>query len=448
MQLFIQSGMNRILVTAGSNSACDTIALRICEYVDKHPKFQSKLKNNVILRLYPFKRVKQVLKTTDPLLLKYSNCKKAQPKNMHEALRKINLQQYSIVVATLCTVGILAHVNNPKFTHVFIDEAAASTEPETLLGIVEIKKNSPCHVILSGDHKQLGAVIKSAAAASLGLGQSMMQRLLQNKLYDEDSRGNYDRTLLTKLIQNYRSHPEIVNVFNKLFYNGSLIPMAPLKEVSLAANWSMLPNKQFPIIFQATCGPSEIEENSTSSYNKQEAEVLCWYLMKLLKEGIGGGVQVQREDIGIVSPYLAQCKLLTKMLRQLDIRNVKVGSVESYQGREKPIIIVSMVTSFKSPRFLSNPQRVNVMLSRAKSLMILIGNPVTLSKNQNFEYIVKLCQLKGTHLFYTNAIKDDLKKWKMDKLVDEAKGNESDNDSDGSASSISSIQKPMIYLSV
>ncbi|KAM8713640.1 hypothetical protein ACLKA7_013891 [Drosophila subpalustris] len=333
LQLYLKSPDNRIVVTAGSNSACDTIALRI-----------------------------------------FACMARAKTEVKHA-------------------------------THVFIDEAAASSEPELLLGIVHLKATS-WHVILSGDHKQLGPVIKSKRASSLGLGQSLMGRLMDSELYQVDDNGSYDCRLQTRLRRNYRSHPEIVGLFNKLFYNNELIPVAPLERINQAAHWDMLSNGQFPILFQATFGKTQRPPLSHSSYNELEAEVLCWFVWNLLKRGLGNGSKVRQEDIGVITPYLAQCALLTKYLRQRGKFHVKVGSVESFQGREKPIIIASLVCSFTSAAFLSDPRRLNVLLSRPMSLLILIGNPISLSQSADLKFIIDQCKLHGHLLTKKNDKKN------------------------------------------
>ncbi|KAL7738019.1 hypothetical protein ACLKA6_006375 [Drosophila palustris] len=413
LQLRLRQPRSRILVTAGSNSACDTIALKICEYFAGNKSLQTQLadraqesrlvtldveQDHQIIRLFSRSIFAKGLSSIHPLLLEHSNC----AKGLYKYLSVNTLRQYGIIVATLCTVGRLVTTNLGKFnffTHVFIDEAGASMEPETLIGIMGIKQQESCHVILSGDHKQLSAVITSNRAANLGLRHSLMERLLRSEFYALDSNGNYDHTLQTRLRRNYRSHPEIVGLFNKLYYNGDLIPQAPPGQVNLAANWKLLPNPKFPIIFQATHGETKREFQSTSSYNALEARVVLWYVKQLLNNGLGGGVRVSQEDIGIVAPYLGQCRLMNEMLRLQGYVNVEVGSVEKYQGREKTIIIATLVRSFASMGFMRNPRRINVLLSRAKSLMILIGNPVTLRHHRDFKFVINECKLQGNYLF-------------------------------------------------
>lgn len=409
LQLRLMQPRSRILVTASSNSACDTIALRICEYMLLQTQFAERIKESQLttlgvmpehqlIRLYSRSIYFKGLNTVNPLLINHSNCANLQYKHLCVDV----LRQFGIIVATLCTVGRLVTDNLGKcnfFTHIFIDEAGASSEPESLIGIMGIKQQDDCHVILSGDHKQLGAVIKSNRASKLGLGHSLMERLLLSEPYALDENGNYDRTLQTRLRCNYRSHPEIVRIYNSLFYDGELIALAPPEQVNLAAKWPMLPNGRFPIIFQATHGVTEREFDSKSSFNALEVRVLCWYVKQLLCNGLGGGIKVQEEDIGIVAPYMAQCKLVKEVLHQLGYFNVEVGSVENYQGREKTIIIASLVRSFAGMGFMRSSRRINVLLSRAKSLMILIGNPVTLRHHRDIDFIIKECKIHGNYLF-------------------------------------------------
>ncbi|EDW60247.1 putative helicase MOV-10 [Drosophila virilis] len=387
LQLCLLRPESHIIVTAGSNSACDTVALKICELIDNNVRFSDQNKR-VVLRVFSRKRYEQGLDNVDPLVVKYSNCV-----NSFRSFKNFNLKKYRIIVTTLCLVGLLAlEDTDVQFTHVFIDEAAASTEPETLLGIVGVK-NATCHIILSGDHKQLGPFIGSQRASSLGLGQSLLERLMLSRLYQLDESGNYDRTLQTRLRRNYRSHPEIVGLFNKLYYNDELMALAPPIKVNMAAKWKQLANAKFPILFHNIYGKACHKLNSKSRYNQQEAQVLSWYVRILLGRGIGGGLRVNQQDIGVITPYLAQCEVIKQILRERGLFDVDVGTVQRYQGREKPIIVVSLVSSYTNASFVTNPRLLNVIVSRAMSLLIIIGNPVSLGASKDFQYIINMCEL-------------------------------------------------------
>ena len=231
MQLHLNNPKSRILVTAGSNSVCDTIAMRLCE-ITKNERFVNNLcqSTEFLLRIYSKSAVRKVSFSKLPKeILKRSNLVRSQQK--YPAVEDIH--KHGIIICTLCTVAKLVTGDVGRgqfFTHIFIDEAASITEPETLLGIVGIMGNSSaCRLILSGDHKQLGPVLQSGQAASMGLQRSLMERLMnQNTCYALDENGNYDHTLQSRLRRNFRSHPEIVRLYNTLYYNKELIAGAEL----------------------------------------------------------------------------------------------------------------------------------------------------------------------------------------------------------------------------
>jgi ATP-dependent RNA/DNA helicase IGHMBP2 len=102
---------------------------------------------------------------------------------------------------------------------------------------------------------------------------------------------------------------------------------------------------------------------------------------------------VKNPDIGVISPYNAQVNLIKKQIRhhypeEQDILGrhpkIEVSTVDGFQGREKEIIIISMVRS--NPKgeigFLSNERRMNVAVTRAKRLCVLIGDSGTVGKNK------------------------------------------------------------------
>ena len=109
-----------------------------------------------------------------------------------------------------------------------------------------------------------------------------------------------------------------------------------------ALGWSLLPNQNFPIIFHPTVGKSLQDKNSTSLYNEVEVNKVMWYIRKILTEGINGR-EFKQCDIGVISPYALQVAHLKKRFREPKWADIEIGSVEQYQGREKPIIIVSTV---------------------------------------------------------------------------------------------------------
>lgn len=78
------------------------------------------------------------------------------------------------------------------------------------------------------------------------------------------------------------------------------------------------------------------------------------YCDELLNNGLKGR-PIQQSDIGIISPYKKQCLTISKALAEKNWSDIEVGSVESFQGREKQIIILTTVR-VGSVGFLENPK--------------------------------------------------------------------------------------------
>uniref|UniRef100_A0A1I8Q9M8 C2H2-type domain-containing protein n=1 Tax=Stomoxys calcitrans TaxID=35570 RepID=A0A1I8Q9M8_STOCA len=392
LQVWKRDG-TKILVTASSNSACDEIALRLCKILSKLDESRS------IVRIFAQSNEAR-METIDDLLLEYSNLYSAHFYPDVEVLH-----EYRIVVCTMSVVAKLSlgkfgrsENGGAKYTHLFIDEVAASTEVEALMTITSILTPKSC-LIIAGDNKQLGPIVKSKRAEEFKLGQSLMDRLLERECYrvntDTDS---YDRTIQTRLRLNFRSHPAIVNLYSGLYYNHALEAEANLADVSLVKNWHKAPSNDFPIIFDSVNGKTCTDNQSSSSYNFDEINIVMEYVKDLMYFGINGQ-EVQQSDIGVISPYKKQYIRIREELNLRRWYQIETGSVENFQGKEKNIIIVSFVRS-NTPTlgFLENPRRLNVTLSRAKSLLILIGNAKTLSINEEFDYIIKECQRHKTFI--------------------------------------------------
>lgn len=117
------------------------------------------------------------------------------------------------------------------------------------------------------------------------------------------------------------------------------------------------------------------------------------------------GAPVTEQDIGVITPFKAQQDKIVKFLKDANMGGVEVGTVESFQGREKNIIIISTVRSkvFSLNNqshlgSLSHAKRLNVAITRAKRLLIIIGDGDVLKRDFNWHFVLKTCQLRGTIL--------------------------------------------------
>uniref|UniRef100_A0A673J831 RNA helicase n=1 Tax=Sinocyclocheilus rhinocerous TaxID=307959 RepID=A0A673J831_9TELE len=363
-----------ILACAPSNSACDLLCERLLGYVDGH-------------RLY-----RLCAPSRDPRTLPQK------------------LKLYSVIVVTLVTAGRYS-IRNGHFTHIFIDEAGQAMEPECIIGIAGLLDPEKGQLVLAGDPKQLGPVLRSPLAQLHGLGQSLLERLMkQNALYQksQDGHSGFDTRFVTKLLRNYRSHPAILTIPNELFYENELQVFANQMEREAFCHWEHLPKKGFPVVFHGVMGKDEREANSPSFFNVTEIEVIVSYLNKLIQtQGKKGLPKLSTNDIGIITPYRKQVEKIRKALNTVAELNkwkdIKVGSVEEFQGQERKVIIVSTVRSsvnyVKMDQdfnigFLSNEKRFNVAMTRAKALLIVVGNPVILSKDPTWQRFIRYCELE------------------------------------------------------
>ena len=385
---------SRVLVCAPSNAASDLLAVRLV---------QAKLMaESEILRLIsPSQQDKN--DELDPALDNIVHYGKMQAKR---------LMKYRLIVVTLGSAVRLFTSGVPQghFTHLFIDEAGQATEPECLIPISlsMVLANKWGHVILAGDPMQLGPVILSTLAGKFGMNRSLMQRLMEDyEIYQKDPvTGARNSGYTTKLVKNFRSHEKLLLLPSKLFYDNELVACADQKSLGQLCNFSWLPKPGFPLVFHGVKGHHEKGEHTPSLLNETEVLLTLDYVQKLIKS-------VPQDRIGIVSPYRRQVRMIKELLSsRFNISDIQVGSVEEFQGGEKEVMIFSTVRSSvvlvhnnnnnnKKTRpglgFLVNQRRFNVGISRAKSLMIVIGDPRLLSRDQHWGELIDFAVRNGAY---------------------------------------------------
>merc|ERR1712226_146199 len=112
------------------------------------------------------------------------------------------------------------------------------------------------------------------------------------------------------------------------------------------------------------------------------------------------------KEIGVITPYRRQVQKIRKKLLEHNFRDVTVGSTEEFQGQERKVIIVSTVRS--TPEyvntdnqyklgFLANPKRFNVAITRAKALLIIVGNPHILNQDPSWADLLNYAREKGCY---------------------------------------------------
>jgi predicted DNA helicase len=290
------------------------------------------------------------------------------------------LDEARIVCSTL--TGLDSQVlGQRRFDVAVIDEACQATEPAAWVPLLRVQR-----LVLAGDHCQLPPTILSNEAAEQGLAISLQERLV----------GLLGPSVARLLTVQYRMHESIMGFSNAEFYGGQLVADESVAGHRLCdlAGVRAEPLTERPVRFIDTAGASyeeELEEDTSSRRNMQEADLAAKKVRQLLSAGVGA------HEIGVIAPYRAQVRALRERLR--DVTGLELDSVDGFQGREKEAIVVSLVRS--NPKgeigFLEDVRRTNVALTRARRGLIVIGDSATLSHHPFYQRMLSHFEALGAY---------------------------------------------------
>lgn len=247
------------------------------------------------------------------------------------------------------------------FDIVIVDEVCKATLPEILAPMTISKK-----AILIGDPNQLPPVFCTEE-------QEIIKKIenceLNNFMYIDSLFMNKNTSVL--LDTQYRMSNQIGKMISELFYNGILRNgrNKDIEDSLLWINYDL--SNQWPII----------NNNETPSiYNKDEVKVINELIKKLKKDN-------PQSSIAVISPYRGQVRELRNFLSEFD--NVKIDTVDGFQGKECDIVIFSITRTYGPYRFLADYRRLNVALSRAKDYIYIIGQIDYAKNNKLIKKIIK-----------------------------------------------------------
>ena len=268
------------------------------------------------------------------------------------------------VICTTNTNATNEHLNHVDFDLVLIDEAGQSTEPSCLIPISKAKK-----VILVGDHKQLPPTILSEDAKELSV--SLFERM-------------FGHTRYTLLDTQYRMHPLINRFSSDEFYASQLKSFGD----NITHRLDKSPFEK-NVIFIECRGKEQKHRGATSYYNQSEIGIVFDLIVKYSGLGVGS------DDIGIISPYSEQVRKLIDRMPFIEIK-----SIDGFQGREKRLIIISLVRSNDEGDigFLKDLRRLNVALTRAQCELVVIGNPETVSSEPTYRRFLGFVKKEGMYI--------------------------------------------------
>ena len=287
-------------------------------------------------------------------------------KRIENRMIKDIIDSSDVILATNSS-SALETIARVKFDVAVIDEASQATIPSVLIPIAKAHR-----FILAGDHKQLPPTIISDRAGALS--KTLFEELI--RIYPFKSQ---------LLDIQYRMNSLLMKFPNEEFYNNGLKSDSSVDDINIK---DILDSRQDEdaLLFIDTSDIADNRErhlkDSKSIVNEIEAEIAIRIADDYLNDG------VSEEDIGIISPYADQVKIIQENTP------IEVKTVDGFQGREKEIIIISTVRSNNNGNigFLSDLRRLNVAITRAKRKLIIIGNKDTLITNPTYKRLINFCE--------------------------------------------------------
>ena len=306
-----------------------------------------------------------------------------------EGFSSAYLSQCRVVGATCIGVAAKGDVGEMDFDWVIVDEAGRATHPELLVPLVRGRR-----IVLVGDHRQLPPTIDSALENAMAGVEGLDRRDLETSLFQELMGSQIPDCLKLALDVQYRMHPAIGGLIANAFYGGTdrLKPGVDAGDRVHGLTWVTR-----PVLWYSTKRLKNHDEVEAglSRCNEAEMDVILHLLDKMEASYASGGDELK--TVGIVTGYLAQKAALRQ---RVDARRkqwphlpeIEVDTVDAYQGRERDIIIYSVVRSNPEGKigFLRDDRRLNVALSRARDLLIIVGNED-----------VELANVRGSNPFYS-----------------------------------------------
>ncbi|XP_028391332.1 LOW QUALITY PROTEIN: uncharacterized protein LOC114516140 [Dendronephthya gigantea] len=378
-----QSKTNKVLICTHSHSAAHI-------HLDH---LDAKIQEKPLINIRPLHVVNwfRNVNTIPKELRKYCNIEEETNEIREPTL--IDIRDNNVIITTLATARLLWKFYQDKkfcFTHILIDEAAQALEPESLTPFVMADENTK--IVLAGDHQQMGppAYSKWMWADEFGPKVSLLERLFNHykqcnmSSNNPPEEGNEDTSYVETpyvvlLTENYRCHEKILQFPSDNFYGGELV-----------ARGDQTTYKKLPVLsFYTAQGVDKQDEEGLSYYNDAEvAEVVA-----RVEDLIFHWPKNWKKNIGVLTPYRDQVKRIRDALRKKGLGYVDVETVENVQGKEFRALFISTVRTMwtcsviegrnEYPSeldfaFLSDSRFLNTAVTRAQSLLAVVGDPMSL----------------------------------------------------------------------
>ena len=311
-----------------------------------------------------------------------------------DEIRKLYIN-HANVIGTTCVASASKKFMEeyPVFDVVIIDEVSKATPPELLLPMLKGKK-----VILVGDHHQLPPLVGQETMDELVDQQKdpevqrEMKKLLNESLFERLFR-TLPKQNKTMLSIQYRMHENIMETIAPFYKDGDYqlqcgIPNSDeLRDHLLESR--KIARKDHLLWLDTPNTPSFFEnqvKGGTSRFNEAELTIIQDTLLDIEQatekaKKDGRMKSDEKKSVGVISFYGEQVKRIDRLIQQ-EIRpqqlHCRTGSVDKFQGMEMDIIILSFVRNHGEKNgdigFAKDYRRLNVALSRARELLIIVGS--------------------------------------------------------------------------
>ncbi|MGH7903619.1 MAG: DEAD/DEAH box helicase [Candidatus Dormibacteraceae bacterium] len=299
-------------------------------------------------------------------LLGFSHVKQARiaepgkvPRRLrHTLFEGDDLEQFNLVAGTCNRLAIDSRLRFRVFDWVILDEANKVRVNEAL-ALMPLARRW----VMIGDLKQLPPVMEDAAAGFPILGE------LDQMVRDDSFYGwVWDRVPASSKImlpRQYRMREPIGKVVSDLFYEGKLKHEAPHPRMPLP--WPF----DRELVWVDTGAQDEYRDAQRSVANEFEV-ALCKDITTIVRK------RVRKSKLAVIAMYSSQVNRLQSALKGIVPPN-DIESVDAFEGRESDAVILSLVRSNERAAigFLNDPNRVNVAISRAKKLLVIVGDSKT-----------------------------------------------------------------------
>jgi serine/threonine protein kinase len=278
--------------------------------------------------------------------------------------RSVNV--FGVTCMRVPTLRDVLREERVRMDWVIVDEAAKATPAEVLVSLAVGKR-----FVLVGDHRQLPPYLDNETAKDVqqaGIDVALARRSLFEEVFERMPNSN--RAVLKR---QHRMHRSIGNLVSTLYYAdvGGLI--TAVSDSARALDIPRFSGEER--VHWCTVNGRE-RAAGTSWWNEEEIQCVRDLLNWLENQAKQAGT---RYSVGVIAPYLEQKIRLARFIRP-DAKGtraltVEIDTVDAFQGRQVDILIYSLVrTSGGQNPFLSDSRRLNVAFSRAKRLLLIVGN--------------------------------------------------------------------------